>query len=390
MNVVAEALPPVLMLCGDYPPALSGVGDYSARLTGALARRGTRLTVLTGVGEGREGESCESGVRVLRAMPGWRMRDARRVLAALDALGPGAILHVQYPGVAFRRDPMINLLPALVRARRPGTPVVVTVHDARVMRARWRARVAPMLAAARAVVHVDEPDGPVLRRWTLGARPELTCIPIGSSIETLPATPAQRAVWRGEMGLEEHVPTVVFFGILFPHKGLAELVAAMERIRARRPVRLLVVGDFDRATPFQAEVEALLRPGQTAGWIVWLRRAGPAAVSRALHAADAAALPFHSGAAANRSSLLAALAHGLPTVTTRGPATTEAFAARFPVSLVPPRDPAALADALTAVLDGLPATAAFRARCAAAVPAWDAVAARTLGLYARLSGAEAT
>ena len=91
-------------------------------------------------------------------------------------------------------------------------------------------------------------------------------------------------------------------------------------------MRLLVIGDFDRPTHFEAEVADLLGEGLREGWTAWLRGGTSDQVSRALHASDLAALPLHSGAASNRSSLLTTLAHHLPTVTTRGPATPDDFA----------------------------------------------------------------
>jgi glycosyltransferase involved in cell wall biosynthesis len=375
----------VVLVCGEYPPVLGGISDYTRLLAGALARAGAAVTVVTTRVSGMEPDRMEEGVRILREMPSWRMRDLPRLLRRLDEAGTGAAVHIQYPGVAFQRNPMINLLPAIARARRPRTPVVLTVHDARVMRRRWRARLAPMLAAAAAVVHVDAPDRAYLDAWSWLRRPLSVCIPIGANIFPVRAAPELRAEWRAALGLPGPDPIAAFFGMLYPHKGLTELVDAVRRLRAGgRAVRLLVIGDFDRPTPFEAEVAALLAEGLRQGWAAWLRGGSPDEVSRALHASDLAALPLHSGAASNRSSLLTTLAHQLPTVTTDGPATPAEFGRHFPVSLVPPRDAPALAEAMGAVLDRSPA-ADFAARCAAAIPSWEAIAARHLELYDRLA-----
>ena len=305
-----------------------------------------------------------------------------RLLRAAD--GGGGIVHVQYPAVAFRRNPMINLLPALLRRERTRLTLALTVHDVRVMRRRWRARLTPMLASADAVVYVDPPDGEHLARWTWGNRPLTACIPIGASILPIAATEAERWRWRADLGLPGREPVVAFFGMLYPHKGLDELVQAMETLRGSgTAARLLVIGDFDRRTPFEATLRGLFEPGEREGWLVWLRGANEEAVSRALWAADAAALPFHSGAASNRSSLLVALGHGLPTVTTRGPATPPDFERHYAATLVPPRSPAALAQALAALLRSarpLPE----RVGPVAAVPSWDEVGERHVELYARL------
>lgn len=67
-----------------------------------------------------------------------------------------------------------------------------------------------------------------------------------------------------------------------------------------------------------------------------------ATVSAHLLAADLAALPFADGASFRRGSLLATLAHGVPTITTPGDA---ALIDHTHVLLTPPGDPDALAEA---------------------------------------------
>jgi glycosyltransferase involved in cell wall biosynthesis len=374
----------VVLVCGEYPPVLGGISDYTRLLAEALARAGAAVSVVTTRVAGMEAERVEAGVRVHREMPSWRMRDLPRLLRRLQEAGSGTAVHLQYPGVAFQRNPMINLLPAVVRARSPGAPVVLTVHDARVMRRRWRARLAPMLAAAAAVVHVDAPDRAYLEAWSWFRRPLSSCIPIGATIAPVAVPPGSRTEWRAALGLPGPDPIAAFFGMLYPHKGLPELVDAVQRLRADgRRLRLLVIGDFDRPTAFEADAAGLLRQGQGEGWAAWLRGGSPEQVSRALHASDLAALPLHSGAASNRSSLLTTLAHHLPTVTTRGPATPADFGLRFPVRLVPPRDARALAEAMAETLDRSPGTD-FASRCAAVIPSWDDIAERHLALYDRL------
>jgi glycosyltransferase involved in cell wall biosynthesis len=376
----------VLMICGEYPPVLGGIPDYTQLLATGLARRGTDVSVLTSLSQGIPRESIEEGVRVLRTMAAWGLRDLGRILRIVEEAGDGAVVHIQYPGVAFRRNPMINLLPAILRARRPAVPVVITVHDARAARLRRRVRMAPMLSVANAIVRVDEPDAPYLDSWTWFNRPLSACIRIGPTVPPIPATEDEREAWRLELGLDGGEPVVAFFGMLYPHKGLPELVEAVRTVRRRGiGARLLVIGDFDRVTPFEVEVTDLLRKPKEEGWAVWLRGGGAVAASRALHASDLVALPFHSGAASNRSSLLSALAHRLRTITTRGPATPADFESHFPVSLVPVRDAAALALAILRELErGRPTEDEFRDRWAAIIPSWQQISEQQAALYAEL------
>jgi glycosyltransferase involved in cell wall biosynthesis len=109
-------------------------------------------------------------------------------------------------------------------------------------------------------------------------------------------------------------------------------------------------------------------------------------VSRLLRAADAAVFPFDAGVTAKSGSLLAALAHGVPTVATSPPGVLDRPTEIEGVLRVPPLDTTALADALLRVLSdralAIRLTAAGRA-CAARWP-WPEIAEFHAQMYAEV------
>jgi len=135
-----------------------------------------------------------------------------------------------------------------------------------------------------------------------------------------------------------------------------------------------------------------------------------AEVSAALLACDTVALPFLDGASARRGTLMAAIAHGVPIVTTRPPARAAhgngaarlvsglplAIAESGPASspgllrdedsalLVPPGDDAALAGALARLADDEILRTRLAAGVAALAPrfAWEAIAEEMERVYA--------
>jgi glycosyltransferase involved in cell wall biosynthesis len=118
--------------------------------------------------------------------------------------------------------------------------------------------------------------------------------------------------------------------------------------------------------------------------VKWVRGAQLDEISRCLHAADLAALPFHTGASTNRGSLLSTLAHGLPTVTTNGPCTPPDFEKHFDVMLVPVNDRAALASAIARLANDPALAARMRESALCKNRNWDAVARQTLAFYTSL------
>ena len=364
--------PRVLLVSADFPPFLSGVGDYADKLASSLHDAGADVTVLTGVSN--DPDDAKRPFRVLRSITNWGLNQRKSILSACRQ--GYDVVHMQYPGVNYGRGPMINLLPVLLRMSGPSPRTLLTVHDFRVMRRRWRARAAPMIWSVDGLIHVDERDWPSIRAWGIGQTKPRAHIPIAANFEPVPVDAESRQQWRSELGFAPDETVVAFFGILYPHKGVGELVDSVNELHRRgRKVRVLVLGDFDRQAPWRPAIEQMLADPL----VRWVRGASLEQVSRGLHAADLCALPFHSGASTNRSSMLAALDHGLPTVTTNGPATPPGFEIMFDVRLVPVNDRTALSAAIAQLIDDPP-----KERIRARRRSWATIAAETMAFYARL------
>lgn len=372
----------LLIIVGDFPPFLSGIGDYTDRLAGALSRAGVDVTVLTLVGDD---DGVERPYKVRREMPDFSMKS---MSIAVEIARDVDVVNIQYPGVHFGRSPMMNLLPAVLRRRAPKVRTTATIHDCRVMRWRWRLRTWPMVNAVHGLIHVDPGDWPYIDAWCSFGAPPHACIPIASNVDVLPATAEDRARWRSKLGIQPDETAIAYFGILYPHKGVDDLLDAHASLRSKgHKLKTVIIGDFDRDEAFVATMKKRFEsPG-----VIWVPGASLTRVSECLHACDLAALPFHSGASTNRSSMLAAIGHGLPTVTTRGPATPKEITDLFDLELVPPKNPAELAKAIERVITD--ATLRERLTRNAATAGnritWDGVARQHAGFFSRVMGTNA-
>jgi len=330
----------IALLSAEYPPRPGGVGDYTRRLDEALVARGHNIFVLTIfdfslqiLDLGPPETNQKSNIKYQKTDWGWRCWPV--VIAALAELRPD-ILHIQYQTGAYGMHPAINLLPWRLR-RMPGRPrVAVTAHDllppylfpkAGPLRG-WVTR--RLLADADAVVVTNESDFAEVMRlrirdWRLeAARQSLisnlqppALIPIGSNIPVAPPPGYERAAWRGWLGLAADNILIAYFGLISRSKGLDVLLDALARLPER--FRLLVIGGAatlpeDRA--YAAEIERQLDERRLRERVIFTGHRAEAEVSAHLLAADMAALPFADGASFRRGSLLATLAHGVPTLTT--------------------------------------------------------------------------
>jgi glycosyltransferase involved in cell wall biosynthesis len=171
---------------------------------------------------------------------------------------------------------------------------------------------------ATACVATNPADYERLRGW--GVR-RVELIPIGANVANLPPAGYDRARWRAGRGLPAEAAVAAYFGFLNSTKGLDDLLRALAALREKGDYRLLMVGgglgSSDPTNRATAEKLAVLaRELGVHDRLVWTGYLPPEEVSAALLAADFAVLPYADGASFRRGSLLAALEHGLPIVTT--------------------------------------------------------------------------
>jgi glycosyltransferase involved in cell wall biosynthesis len=387
----------IALLTAEYPPDPGGVGDYTRELGQALLARGLSVEVLTGPHPAAPPLPPYTVLDLAR----WDWSCWSAVGTALERLRPD-VLHIQYQTGAYAMHPAVNLLPWWLRRRAASPRLAVTAHDllepylwpkagpAR----RWVTR--RLLADVHAAV-VTNADDIALARSRLGVRAAL--IPIGSNIAVAPPPGYSPQAWRARLGVGPDQTLLAYFGMISRSKGLETLLEALERLPPS--VSLLLVGGPSPAPHDQEYAAAIQRRIVARGLEARVCVTGhcPAPdVSGHLLAADAAVLPFADGASFRRGSLLAALAHGAPVVTTHPPGRTadppSGLQTDVPelrdganVLLVQPGDPTGLAAAVGRLLAEPPLRARLRAAGAelARLFSWENIAARHQQLYAALS-----
>ncbi|MGQ9489557.1 MAG: glycosyltransferase family 4 protein [Anaerolineae bacterium] len=399
----------ILFITGEYPAMQGGVGDYTRQLSQALGALGADVHVLTDIDAGGDhlrvpAAAFEPTVHPVMSRPGWGLWG--HVLETVRAVRPD-IVHIQYQSAAYRLHPAVNYLPLFLRLL-PGRPrVVTTFHDLRFPYLfpkagplRWQA----VLALARhsdAAVITNPADWLRLERTRL--RDRLHPIPIGSNIRCEPPAGYDRMQQRSRWGAKPETWLLAYFGFLNANKGGETLIRCLaELARAGHPARLLMVGGKVGASDptnaaYLARVEALIGELGVADRVQWTGFTAPEAVSANLLATDCAVLPYREGASLRHGSLMAALAHGLPIVSTEVPPEVRAGHGLFPMLvdgesalLVPPDDPVRLAAAVARVMTepDLRSRLAAAARALARHFEWETLAQRHLDVYRELLSAD--
>jgi rhamnosyl/mannosyltransferase len=337
----------ILQVYKDYHPVLGGIENHLRLLAEGLAARGHRVTVLTN-GRGRRGEVRElGGVRVIYA--GRAATLARAPLSLelplrLRAERPD-IVHLHMP------DPTGDLAGALAARR---TPLAVTYHSDIIRQRRLLALYAPLLRATlRRASRIIATSPAYIASSPFLAPHAAKCVVIPHGIDQrpferadAPAVAAIRARYPG--------PISLFVGHLRYYKGIDYLVRAM----AAAPGHALIIGA--EATVRRADLLALARDLGVAGRVHLLGEV--ADIAPYYHAADLFVLPSVERSEAFGIVQIEAQAAGLPVLATAiGTGTSYVTVHGETGVVVPPRDPAALARAISAILASPPLARALGA-----------------------------
>jgi glycosyltransferase involved in cell wall biosynthesis len=396
----------VCLISGEFRPMQGGVGDFTYEVGQALHDLGATVTVLTSTAAGPPRQ--ENGLRVEPRLERWGWNSWRTVLRTAEEL-EADVLNIQYQAAAYGMHPAINFLPLRLRTHWKGSllkqrpRVVVTFHDLKMPylfpkagRVRWWV----ILALARwsdAVVVTNAEDLETLALYPLSPAPYL--IPIGSNIKPTPPADYDRDAWRARWGVGPEDILLSYFGFLNESKGGETLMQALDGVvkKGYRARLLMVGGKWGSSDPtnvaYAQRVEALIDELGLSERVMWTGYTPQEEVSANLLASDICVLPYRDGASFRRGSFMAALVHGLPSVTTSaGPlaADLESAASHLPclrdgenVLLVPPDDAAALAQAIARLADDpeLRQRLGQGAKEMSKAFGWDSIAKKTLEVY---------
>jgi glycosyltransferase involved in cell wall biosynthesis len=296
------------ILTGEYPPVPGGVADYTAVLAGKLAEAGCNITIWTG-GSAAD-EHHNNNITVHRSCGRFTIADLRRLSRELDAQPRPRVLLVQYVPYMYGWRSMNLPFAAWLYSRRHRDDVRVMFHEVAYpfvrkplhhnLLAVTHRIMAGLIAAAARKIYVSTPAWlPCLRQ--LGAR-QAVWLPIPSTVLSTDDRINPQGNRIGHFGS---------FGPLIANI-LRPILA--EILHADSDLQLLLIGggsaEFRRRW---IEADAAM-----AGRIQATDRLPSADAVTAIRSCSLMVQPYPDGANTRRTSLMACLAAGAPTITNIG------------------------------------------------------------------------
>ena len=386
-----------------------GVGDFTRELGLALSGLGATVSVISSMKAAQLGDAppspdgsslVERGASCLRLyplIPRWDFSCLARVSRLLEQT-EADILNVQYQTAAYQMHPAVNLLPWRLRVQRRRPRVIVTFHDLKLPYLfpkagpvrRWVTQALMRGSDATIVTNVEDR----IQAQGFGAR-DLQLLPIGSNIEPEAPPGYQRERWRQRWGVDPDETLLCYFGFLNESKGGETLFRGLSRLKASgEKVRLLMIGGkVGSSDPtnlaYLRRMEALVGELGLQESVAWTDYVEGSEVSASFWASDICVLPYRDGVSFRRGTLMAALAHGMPIISTQPRVSIPEIVEGENMVLVAAEDEEALASRIRE----LAASREQRSRLARGAAelarrfSWAAIAERTLALYERTLGA---
>lgn len=302
------------------------------------------------------------------------------------------VVNVQYQAAAYNmRVPAINFLPWRLKGV---TKTAVTFHDLRVpylfpKAGRLRQWVVHFMARqAHGVIVTNPADAQTLQQ--VGIPPaQLRQIPIGSNIPTYTPTAAERTAVRQQWGLSPEDCLLGYFGFLNASKGADTLIDALAGLDGRFHLAFIggQTGSSDPTNqPFLAALQQQIATYGLTNRVHWTGFLPDAQVSTYLHAADLLVMPYRDGVSLRRGTLMAALAHGRPLITTPPTLPTPELVPGQTVYITPAADTPALIQAIHTVASDATLRTCLSQGAAqvAASFTWDKIAAQTATFFTDL------
>jgi glycosyltransferase involved in cell wall biosynthesis len=327
----------ITFVSAALPEIACGIGDYTDRLATELLAAGAEPVVVT---QARPGLRVDLPYEVRAVTTRWRLGDAASLCRAVIGTRPD-IVHIEFPGTGYGRGFGVTALPWVLLAARPRLPVALTFHEFDRLSRRHRLRVAAGALPCRLVVTPGVEQTRAVGRY-LGWRPGLRVaeIPLASNVIPRRSGNLVPRDFRREPG--ELI--VGYWGFLRPDKGVEALVEAFARVRRVRPARLVIAGDPGPDTAYAEQIGHLVEQAGVLDDTLFTGPVPAEGLSAALLGFDVCVLPFRDGLTANKTSYAAAVAHGLPVVTTSS--LERGLDDRTNTRYVVPGDVRALADAI--------------------------------------------
>jgi glycosyltransferase involved in cell wall biosynthesis len=309
----------ISMICCNFPPQINGIGDYTFQISQELIRtHKCKVKVFTN-------HTCSGlyeNLEVINAFNSDRPSTLMSLVKLIKDESPNWIIFQYDPfayGFRFGINPFLPLMLNSLRLSLPKVKIAIIVHENFIPTKSLKSYILSKYLnnqlwlacqSADAIITVIKPWLSTLKNWF--PKKTVCQIPVGSNIPYLSHN-AQEV--RKSMGIDIDRCVLGLFGRV-PSKDIEiqHIVASIKLLQEKglNPT-LLYLGFDEKGAKFYFENLPLFMSISIS----------PSEMSRQLHAIDIFLVPTDEGLSTRKTSFMAGIQHGLPTVAVLGSSTEE-------------------------------------------------------------------
>jgi glycosyltransferase involved in cell wall biosynthesis len=285
-------------IAGSFPPLPDGVGDFAWHISRLLNEMEyDHLTAVL-----KSGSHEPEGFSII--FSDFTQYQLISVKNRIIDEQPDLIL-IEYPCKGYGRNLMINLLPALLKLTKPRLKIAIIVHEYANYTIKGKTRIAMMSLVADMVFVTDKKNYHLLSRLKNNVK------------AVLPVPPQIPLIIKNYYHLAENGAVFAYWGYVRHNKGLHLLIEAFGRFVRKYPeakLKLLTgLGDSD----YEQKIQKQIAESNLSDNIIISGFLADRLLSEELSASDICVLPFTDGISDRRGTLKAALAMGIPVISTK-------------------------------------------------------------------------
>lgn len=297
----------VLLVTGSFPPMKCGVGDYTQKLAESLARqKDIQIGVLTSSACTREYLTDE--FETFNVIKEWSFIELLKIIKIIRRWSPD-IVHIQYPTQGYGDGLLPFLLPLISFFFKK--KVVQTWHEG--FSRRNALELLLMSSVPSGLIFVRPRYVENLHRqlcWALWNKKK-RYIPNASAIPRMQIDEKAKAAIKKKY-LRKQKRLIVFFGFVYPHKGVELLFDIADPLIDQ----IVIAGEVDKSSNYFLEIEKI---ASTKAWSDKVTITGFLSaidIAKLLAVADAVILPFRNGGGEWNTSIHGAVLNGALVITT--------------------------------------------------------------------------
>src|SRR3990167_4728947 len=326
-----------MIISPAFPPDNSGVGDYTEMLAEGLSDK-HEVIVITSEQKGLP-QKEKGRFHILREIKKWGVYNLFSILSIVKQFSPDLII-VQYVSFLYVKGGINITFPLFAVCLRVRYRVMTMVHEPFISFGHsvkyFLISIVQRLMLFFLIIGSDRIGVSikvwerVLKRFFFWRKGDFRWIPIPSNIKISTKTNIPEKLSRFNKK-----PLLAFFGSFHITKMVEFLTASLDAlVKKGYDAGLIVIGQDEK------EISAYIKelPDYLKGRIFCTGYCSSEDVSQYLSITDIFLLPLIDGVSSRRTSLMAALKHGLPVVTTKGFLTDDIFLQEDFTLLSPPTD----------------------------------------------------